>query len=82
MWVHMLYRHMHPGARVCVLGNCRESRVLGGGSCCSHHPHRSWLAEEDVQRTGGLGSLLLPKVQPPAGEKEREEAAPYLNAND
>jgi hypothetical protein len=32
---------------------------------------------------GGQGSLLLPKVPPPAGEEGGvEEAAPYLNAND
>ena len=43
------------------------------------HPHK--LAREEVPETRGLGSLLLPKVPPPAEEEGREEAAPYLNAN-
>ena len=60
---------------------------MGEDPCCSHHthphphPHPVKLAREEVPETRGLGSLLLPKVSPPAGEEGREEAAPYLNAN-
>lgn len=68
---------------ICTLSLQRAclSEGMGEDPCCSHHHHPPKLAREEVPETRGLGSLLLPKVPPPAEEEGREEAAPYLNAN-
>lgn len=72
-----VHAYAHVWARAQELRRER-TQVTAGGSLLSHHPPAG--AGRGLCREG-LRSQL-PKVPPKAGEAEREEAAPYLNAND